>query len=236
MTLLALETSTSHSSVALLAEGRLQAEEFFPSQMSLGRTLPGHIQAVLATCGLGPEDLQGIAVAIGPGSFTGMRVGVATAKALAHGLEIPLVGIPTHETLAWPLCFAGEAGICVIQHARKTDVYTTTFSCSGDGPVESVPCAVVPLRDLLERIARENQPPTLVGDGVERHAAQIAQAVGEKARVAPGPLSAPRAAVVGAIAQTRIQQADTDAAFSLRPMYVLASQAERTHGIDLGMG
>jgi len=101
--ILAIETSGDHSSVALAHDGMVLAERFFPSRMSLSQTLPGHIQSVLEAEQVSEAGLDAIAVTLGPGSFTGLRVGIALAKAMAHALSLPLVGVGTHDLLAWPL-------------------------------------------------------------------------------------------------------------------------------------
>ena len=180
--------------------------------------------------------LDVIAVSLGPGSFTGLRVGVAMAKAIAHATSLPLVGIPTHEALAWAVSLGCDSSICVIQHARKTDVYTTTFGCSEDGELTEVArCQVLGIGDLLARLREEGTPVIIVGDGRERYREEIVEGLGDVGRIAPPGLSSPRAGSVAALAAARMPHADSEAAFGLRPIYVLASQAERQQGVDLGL-
>ncbi len=236
MRILAIETSGERSSVALVHEARVLSERFFPSRMSLCQTLSCHIQSVLETETLADAALDGLAVATGPGSFTGLRLGVAMAKAIAHATGLPLVGVGTHEIIAWPLAVACEAHICVLQHARREDVYTSTYH-AGAGALEVVhDCEVLAVGDLATRLAASGGAVVCVGDGVARHLAVLEGELGERLRPAPPALDSPRAGVLGAIATPRMASADTAAAHSLRPRYCLISQAERSHGIDLGMG
>ena len=239
MRVLALETSTDPSSVALLESGRLLAEHTFPSRMTLCETLATHIQAVLAVAVPRGSALQGataVAVSLGPGSFTGLRMGVAMAKAIAHAANHPLIGISTPELLAQPLATAPGLHIAVLQHARKTDVYITTFVCPTAGQVAQLtPPQVASITDLPERLASLPSPVLLVGDGAEAHRDALTAALGDHITFAPPEFALPRAAVLAALAESRVTHADPQAHMTLRPIYVLASQAERTHGINLGL-
>jgi len=233
--ILAIETSGDHSSVALAHDGMVLAERFFPSRMSLSQTLPGHIQSVLEAEQVSEAGLDAIAVTLGPGSFTGLRVGIALAKAMAHALSLPLVGVGTHDLLAWPLLTGRPPCICVMQHARKMDVYSTTYRAA-DGALEpGDDCDVLSLDALLERLVAFEHEVTLVGDGAVRHGDAIRERLGDRARFAPALLSVPRAGVLATLAEPLVATADPASAFTLRPTYALISQAERAHGVDLGM-
>jgi len=234
--ILAIETSGERSSVALVQDAQVLSERFFGSRMSLCQTLPCHIQSVVESETLADAALDGLAVATGPGSFTGLRLGVAMAKAIAHATGLPLVGVGTHEIIAWPLAVACEAHICVLHHARKEDVYTTTYR-AGAGVLEVVyDCEVLAVGDLATRLAALGGAVVCVGDGVLRHLGVLEGELGQGLRPAPPALAFPRAGLLGAIATPRVAGVDAAAAHNLRPRYCLISQAERSHGIDLGMG
>ncbi len=235
MRFLGLETSGDHSSVALVEDGHVVGESLFPSRMSLCRTLPGHIRTLL-----GPEGWQAVdavGVAQGPGSFTGLRMGIAMAKAVAHATGLPLIGIPTHEALVWPLALPAGCRACVLQHARKAEVYSTTFAGAGEGAAPTViaPCRALAIEDLLAGLRDEATEVLLLGDGIARHGDLIGEALGGLARLSPPVLWQPRAAAVAALAAARLARADPAEAMALRPLYLLGSQAERVHGVDLGM-
>lgn len=235
MRILAIETSGDHGSVALAQDGQVVSERFFPSRMSLSQTLPGHIQSVLEVDQASEAGLDAFAVALGPGSFTGLRMGIALAKAMAHSLCLPLVGVGTHDLLAWPLLTGRPPRICVMQHARKSDLYSTTYKASGGVLEAECSCEVLSVDALLERLAALEQYVTLVGDGAVRHETVIRERLGDRGRLAPALLSVPRAGVLATLAGPLVATADADAAFTLRPTYALISQAERAHGVDLGM-
>jgi tRNA threonylcarbamoyladenosine biosynthesis protein TsaB len=236
MKVLGIETSAHHSSLALLIDGRLERESFFPSRMSLGQTLASHIQEVLGCRVAADAGLTAIGVSLGPGSFTGLRVGIAAAKALAHALGVPLLGIPTHEAIAWPIAHLSDRGICVLQHARTDQVYCTLFAPGHpDGHLQPIfDACVLPVADLTARLASHATPLIALGDGVERHEATLRDTMGDRLHVPPSLFHLPRAAVVAKLASKRAAEADPDAAMNLRPAYLLVSQAEMSHNIDLG--
>jgi tRNA threonylcarbamoyladenosine biosynthesis protein TsaB len=157
-------------------------------------------------------------------------VGVALAKAIAHAAGLPLVGIPTHQAMAWPLR-QGGAAVCVLQHAREHDVYTSLFPAGA----HDATCRVAAVEDVLAGLPLEGAPVLLVGDAVARHADLIAALPAGRVHPVPAAIWLPRAATVAALAAERLDRADPDAYLNLRPIYVLASQAERSHGVDLGL-
>jgi len=203
--------------VALVADGRLQAERTFEARMVLNQLLAAQIADL---CGGPPVEakLDGIAVGIGPGSFTGVRMGVALAKALAHGLGLPLVGVSSPEAIASSLGAEEGRTVCVLQTARAGDVYATALVIEADGmPREVSPTQVLPLGEAL--VAAEESlgaaPDFVCGDATD------------------GPGQSPLAVDVARVGEGRMADADPDAVFALRPRYVRLSQAEREHGVDL---
>ena len=215
--ILGIETSGSASSVALVADGRLQAERTFEACMVLNQLLAAQIADL---CGGPPIEakLDGIAVGIGPGSFTGVRMGVALAKALAHGLGLPLVGVSSPEAIASSVGAEDGRTVCVLQTARGDDVYVTALVIEADGmPREVSLTQVLPLGEAL--VAAEEvlgvAPDFVCGDATD------------------GPGQSPLAVDVARVGERRMAEADPDAVFALRPRYVRLSQAEREHGVDL---
>lgn len=226
MRVLALETSEYVSSLALWDEGRVVAESF-PSRMDLCEKLTARIEALLGgTAGSCAPAVDALAVSQGPGSFTGLRVGMATAKTLAHVWGVPLVGIPTQEAIA----AAAEVGegecMLVLQQARRDHVYAGVWVRTGDGAAEVVAPHVVPVAELG----------ALLG-GMRLITGPATDALGELVPTLPDSVivrQAPaEAATVACLAADRVSRADPNAAFTLQPLYLLASQAERMKGMDL---
>lgn len=232
MRILGIETSGDTSSVALVQDGKALTERVFASRMALSQTLTGHIQAVTGAAVLSDAGLEGIAVSLGPGSFTGLRVGVALAKALALVLRIPLVGLATHDVMADAVRECGLP-VLVLQHARERDVYTSRYmpDCAG-----GMARGVMPVGEAVAgALAAGPHPVLLVGDAVERHAELIADHAQGLLEPVAAEVWQPRASTVAALAEPLMADADPDAPLDLRPIYMLSSQAERTHGVDLGL-
>ncbi len=235
MIVLGLETSGDTASLALCQGGRLLAGRAFPSRMNLCRDLAGEIKAVLDFLPDG-EALGGIAVSLGPGSFTSLRIGVVTAKAMAHQMEIPLVGVPTPVALAAPLTHHEARTICAVQPGWKTAVYLTLIPPGDADSAERMTTPeAVQLDEIADRVAAVEGDLLLVGGPVEERRDELAEALGERAITAPRALADPSALYVVEAAMARLATADVRGAFEVTPLYVVPSQAERVAGIDLGL-
>ncbi len=180
--------------------------------------------------------VEGIAVAIGPGSFTGLRIGVTTAKALAQSWELPLAGVPTLEALAGNLAHRVGEIVCVLQKAWKGAVYVGTYRPGPPGELrQTSPPTCVEVEPLLENLANTEGTFTFVGSAVAELRASLASTLGPRALIAAAPLCELRASFVANRAWPQLRRPDPKAAFKLKPLYLVRSQAERALGIDLGM-
>lgn len=236
MTILAVETSGPLASVALVRDGALVAERSFEARMTLNQHLADRVREVVG----GPiagADLDALAVGIGPGSFTGVRVGVAMSKAMAHALHLPLLGVSAPEAIAAGLEAEAGTAVCVLQRARADEMYVTALTIDADGePVECAPTRVLSLTRALARAhdALGRSPDVVCGDAAVRFAAQVAAAL-PHTQLGDERHALARATQVARIAQARVADADPSAAFTLTPRYVRLSQAEREFGVDLGL-
>ncbi len=236
MRILGLETSGQMAGVALVRDGEVVCERTFAARMTLNQRLAPEIVELLG--GL-PRDagLDAVAAGIGPGSFTGVRMGVALAKALAHALELPLAGISTPEAIVAGIRAEPGTGICVLQRARADELYATVLSVCPDGIGDEVePTRVMTLPRAL-RTAEEllgRAPDLFAGDASEGLAQQI-RSIFPEVPVADEEHDYPRAGQVARIAAARPERLDVQAAFALTPRYVRVSQAERQFGVDLGL-
>jgi tRNA threonylcarbamoyladenosine biosynthesis protein TsaB len=235
MNVLAIETSGPTASVALLRQSAVVASRSFPSRMTLCQSLVTETAAVLGYLS-DDERVEGIAVSLGPGSFTSLRIGVVTAKALAHQLGVPLAGVPTMEAMAAP--FAHESGrtICVIQPAWRSALYLATYRAGPPGELREItPASALEPEGLLHHLRGVDRELLLVGEGALEHRRHLSEALGGRAAFAVPPLAAPQASLVAEAARERLANPDPEAAYRVRPLYVVASQAERVAGIDLGL-
>ncbi len=165
MNILALESSATACSAALCRDGALVAQSFQNSGLTHSRTLLPMVHDLLRNCGERLEDVDLVAVAAGPGSFTGLRIGVATAKGLAWPGDKDCAPCSTLESMAWPLAhIAGKVIVCVMD-ARRNQVYNALFRASGEGLERLAPDRAVSLEELAGELARYPEEKIVVGDG-----------------------------------------------------------------------
>ncbi|MCK4648284.1 tRNA (adenosine(37)-N6)-threonylcarbamoyltransferase complex dimerization subunit type 1 TsaB [bacterium] len=221
MRILGIETSTMTGSVALMDEERLIAEYTLNLKGTHTSRLMPTIDRVLKDASFAIKDLDGIAVSLGPGSFTGLRIGIATAKGLAQGLNIPVVGIPTLDGLAFQL-FNGKDLVCPILDARKGEVYYALYK-NGKRVTKYMACK--PDR-LLEKLGSRIQDPVsrivFLGDGVEVYGDLIKRRLGRKAALAPKTRRLPSAASIAELGLERLRRSNKTELLTLRPIYVRA--------------
>lgn len=162
MKLLSLESSSASASVALTEGETLVAQSFQNCGLTHSRTLLPMAEALLANCGVPLAAVDGFAVAAGPGSFTGIRIGAATVKGLAFGLDRPCAGVSTLEAMARGL-EGLEGNLCCVMDARAGQVYNALFTAEGGALRRLCPDRAVSLDDLAKEIGET--PQILVGDG-----------------------------------------------------------------------
>lgn len=209
-------------SIGLLDDQELIAEYTVNSSVTHAERLMIQIDLLLRGVGLKIEEMDGIAIALGPGSFTGLRIGVTTAKALAYSLKIPIVGIPTLDALAQSLPLTDRL-ICPILDARKREVYSALYRVK-DHQIQRVSAYEVgPIEQILGQIV---EPVLLLGNGLLIYRKQIEQILGDIASFADPIHSSPRGGFIALLGLQRLVKNDQDNPFSLVPLYVRKSDAE----------
>ncbi|MCI6085803.1 MAG: tRNA (adenosine(37)-N6)-threonylcarbamoyltransferase complex dimerization subunit type 1 TsaB [Selenomonas sp.] len=238
MQILSLDTSTQVSSVAVLADGRLASEITMQARLTHSETLLPHIEQALQMAGVKKETLTGLAVSIGPGSFTGLRIGLAAAKAMSYALGIPIVGVPSLEALALHYRVPGVT-IYAMTDAQKRNIYVETIEWQPDvdGLKMAVkqPVAVRPLSDVLAEAgadAENGETVVLVGDIVQKKLIGSDGRAGGKIDVPAGvllpppELVLPRASHVAWLGAERLARGEADNVMDLEPIYLRKSEAE----------
>ena len=225
MKILALESSAVAASVALCEDETLIAQAFQNTGLTHSQTLLPLAEDLLKNCGLTMADMDLIAVAEGPGSFTGLRIGVAAAKGLAWGGELPCAGCSTLESLAWNLSgFEGE--VCVAMDARRKQVYNARFRVDGAQPHRLTPDRAISLEDLIAELQGTETTQIIVGDGAKL-CYDALTAAGIPAKLAPPNLRMQSAWGVARLALEKARKGQTITANDLAPVYHRLSQAER---------
>ena len=223
MKILALDSSAVVGSVALCEDSRMVAHYTLNTGNTHSQTLLPMIESVLKSAEWEIDDLDLFAVSNGPGSFTGVRIGVATVKGLAFGKNIPCAGVSTLEALAYNLRYFNGI-ICPVMNARRAQVYNALFSCKDGVLTRLCPDRAISIAELDEELCSMDQPIYLVGDGYD-----ITRDGLEKTTVRPVPdelryQSGYSVALCGLAAYERGEAVDDT---TLAPVYLRPSQAER---------
>jgi tRNA threonylcarbamoyladenosine biosynthesis protein TsaB len=213
--LLAVETSTLAGGVALLDGDRVRGEYVLDVTATHSERLLPAIDRLMADAGWTPADLEGLAVAVGPGSFTGLRIGLGAVKGLALALGIPVAGVPTLDALAAALPFAGLP-VCPVVDARKGEVYACRYRWDGEGWRREWEYLALAPEALAARL---DSPTILLGDG-----AGLVRS--PHARLAPPHRRLPSPAAVGVLGRTRLLAGEAIAPADLLPIYLRPSEAE----------
>ena len=225
MLTLAFETSAKAASVALTENGKLLGESYQNTGLTHSQTLMVMAEDLLKQCGLKPQDVTAVAVAEGPGSFTGVRIGVAAAKGLSWGGELPCYGVSTLEAMARNLGVY-QGYVVPAMDARRNQVYTAIFHADKGILSRVEEDMAISLAELGEKIKNCAEPVFLVGDGAVLCYNTLLEEV-------PGLILPPehrmhqRAAGVALAAQAMADAGDPGNGAELTPNYLRLSQAER---------
>jgi len=221
MRLLALETATLAGGAALLDDGRLVGESRLNIALTHSERLMAVVDRLLQDCAWDVADLDALAVSIGPGSFTGLRVGAATAKGLALALEIPVAPVPTLDALAATLPFA-DAPVYPLLAARRGEVYCSLYRWTGVVMERQWDYLALPPEAAAARL---DAPVIVLGDGVAACRLYLAR-LGPGLREAEPVHSLPSPAVVGALGHAILAAGGGIPAERLTPLYLRPSEAE----------
>ena len=225
MLILAFETSAKAASVALLEEGKLLGEAYQNTGLTHSQTLMVMAENLLSQCGKTVADVTDVAVAAGPGSFTGVRIGVAAAKGFAWGRELPCYGVSTLESMARSLG-AWQGYVCPCMDARRSQVYNALFYVN-QGRLRRVrEDRAVALAELGEELKKLEEPIFLVGDGSNLCYNTLLESVPNLV-LPPEHRMHQRASGVALAALEKIRAGESGDANALTPNYLRLSQAER---------
>lgn len=223
MKILALETSAAPGSCAVVEDGRVLASAYVNTALTHSQTLMPMVEGMLKNAALALSDIDRLAVAAGPGSFTGVRIGVAALKGLAFAENTPCVGVSTLEAMAHNAAGIGFDGvICAVMDARCRQVYTACFTAEGDGVSRLSDDEAIALEDLKARLQAFDKPVLLIGDGAQLCYKELSSDV-PRLRLAPPHLRYQQAVGVAAAAV----DAEVVSAEELQPVYLRLPQAER---------
>lgn len=217
MKILAIESSAKAASVCIAEDGKILAEAFLNCGLTHSVTIMPSVEWLLNTASLTIEDIDRIAITEGPGSFTGLRIGMAAVKGLAWSRDIPCVGVSTLEAAACGVAHV-DGIICAVMDARAGQVYNALFKAENGRLTRLCDDRAIKISELLEELS-EKENILVCGDGTE----VFMKEAGESFRAAPEHIRYQRASSVAFIAMER----DTVSARTLSPEYIRLPQAER---------
>lgn len=226
MKILGLDSSGIVASVAIVEDDVLIAEYTVNYKKTHSQTLLPMLDEIAKMTELDLNSIDAIAVAAGPGSFTGLRIGSATAKGLGLALKKPLIAIPTVEGLAYNL-YDISGLICPIMDARRKQVYTGIYRFTDHQLKVVEDQMAVPMETVIEKLNQYGEAVTFLGDGVPVFHELIAEKMTVPYSFAPAHVNKQRAAAVAALGEIYYRQGKTETAMEHVPDYLRVSQAER---------
>ena len=226
MKILALDSSGIVASVAVIEDDILLAEYTVNYKKTHSQTLLPMLDEVVKMTELDLETIDAIAVAAGPGSFTGLRIGSATAKGLGLALKKLLIAVPTVDALAYNL-YDVSGLICPIMDARRSQVYTGIYRFEEHKLVAVKQQWASPMTELIEELNKLGEPVTFLGDGVPVFRSMIEEKLQVPYSFAPAHVNKQRAAAVGTLGMIYYKEGRTETAMEHVPEYLRVSQAER---------
>ncbi len=224
MLTLAIDTATKVCTVALCRERELLAEYTINMGMTHSEGLLPQLEQLLARTGVEKKDIGLLAVSMGPGSFTGLRIGLATAEAMAYAWQCCLHGVDTLKALAYNIQLEGIV-LSPVLDAQKGNFYQALYQWQNGQLVELAPVAVVNAQEALERIALQGTPALFMGE-CERLVKKVPDGLPTWVREAPVALRMPRASSVAWAALDEFDPEADKKIFGLEPYYIRRSEAE----------
>ena len=226
MKVLGIDSSGMVATVAVVEDTQMLAEYTINYKKTHSQTLLPMLDEVAKMMELDLNTIDAIAVAAGPGSFTGLRIGSATAKGLGLALKKPLVSVPTLEGIAYNFC-GSEKVICPMMDARRSQVYTGIYEFQGNTLKVLEDQMAVPVEEVLEKLNQTGREVILAGDGVPAYLELIERNLKVPYLLAPAHLNRQRAGAVAVLGIQYAKEGKLESAMEHQPDYLRLSQAER---------
>lgn len=226
MNLLAVEASGIAGSVAYFKDGRVIGEYYICHKLTHSETIMPMMEHLKKIIEINLEEIDAIAVTSGPGSFTGLRIGVTTAKAMALALDVPVVGIPTLDVIANNIPYSPYK-VCPIMDARRNQVYTSLYEWRQEKMERISEYQAIDIDIYLKQLEESKESILFLGDAVWLLKDRIKNVLGERAHFAKEAHLLQRASILGELAIEAYKNGEYTCAAEFVPMYLRKSQAER---------
>jgi tRNA threonylcarbamoyladenosine biosynthesis protein TsaB len=219
---LGIDTATMNSGIGVVEKGQVLADFRYDVKLTHSEVLLSFIDRLLRDLNLKLEDIDGFSISIGPGSFTGLRIGLATVKGLAFSSGKPVVGVPTLDALAF-LSRGCRYPVVPIIDAKKYQIYAAVYHTQDNKIERKTPYLVMDLEDLIKKLPEEV---VFTGPKIEIFRSQLKKAMGKKAHFISGEKTLPSGAAVAYLGWQKLKENKKEDLSSLVPIYVRKSEAE----------
>ena len=226
MKILGIDSSGLVASAAIVVDDTLVAEFTINNKQTHSQTLLPMIEKVVEMSGVALEELDGIAVAAGPGSFTGLRIGASTAKGMALALKKPVISVPTLEGMAYRMAVV-DGTICPLMDARRNQVYTGIYQMQEGKLTCLLEQTAVDISEVIDKVNEIGRNVVFLGDGVPVHQQTLEQMTKVPYQFAPLHMNRQSAAAVAALGKIYLAEGKVEEAGEHKPIYLRKSQAER---------
>lgn len=227
MRVLSIDSATEAATCAIIEDERLLGEITFNYKKQHSIILMTIIDNLLKNINTDISTIDGFVVSKGPGSFTGLRIGMATVKGLSQGSNKPFISISTLDALAYNMAYTTGI-ICPILDALRGNVYTALYQFEENNMNRLTDYKIISLEELLALVKEQNKSVTFIGDGIKLFKEQIVKYLPE-ANFAPTHLNVARASALGELGLKKLLQGKNDDLYNSAPIYIRKSQAEREY-------
>lgn len=226
MRILAIDSSSMVATVAITTDGILNAEYTINHKKTHSQTLLPMIAEIVKMIEIDIDSIDAVAITGGPGSYTGLRIGSATAKGIGLALNKPIINVPTMDALAYNL-YSSQYVICPIMDARRGQVYTGIYKFEETEMKTIKPQCIMMIDELIKELDTIKESVMFLGDGVDVHKQLIDDIMDTKHYYAPASMNRHKASTLGTIAEIYYKNGKTETAKEHKPEYLRLSQAER---------
>ena len=228
MKILSIDSSSTCCTCSILEDNKLLGEIIYNDKKQHSIILLSQIDSLLENLNLDIANIDAFVVSEGPGSFTGLRIGLATAKGLAQGLNKPIVGVSTLDCLAYNIAFF-DGIICPIMDALRDNVYTSIYKFSGENLERTKDYMAIHIDELIQMLKEHNEPKLcFVGDATYKFKEKLLNSF-PNSYFAPANLNVARASSLGELGIKKLLNGEQDNLFTFSPIYIRKSQAEREY-------
>lgn len=226
MRILAIDSSSMVATVAVTTDGILNAEYTINHKKTHSQTLLPMIDEIRKTIELDMDSIDAIAISGGPGSYTGLRIGSATAKGFGLALDKPIINVPTMDALAYNM-FSSQYIICPMMDARRGQVYTGIYRFDGTEMITIKEQCIIMIDELIYELDKIGMPVMFLGDGVDTQKETIEMKMGSEHYYAPASMNRQKASALASLAEIYYKDGKYENAGDHKPEYLRLSQAER---------